>query len=141
MPPAVAPPQKKGRGCLFWAVLAIVLLVLLVGGCGIVGYLLIRGPIDGTNEFLAEVADGDYAGAEALVAPGCALSAAQIEADLGGLTDYQIFLASTGTGEINRTGGTVTINGELLDFTAQVEDTDEGWRVCSYAFDELLIGS
>lgn len=140
MPPSLAPPEKKGRGCLFWAVLGFVLLVLLVGGCGVVGWLLIRGPIDGTNEFLAEVAAGDYTGAEALVAPDCALTAAQIESDLGGLTDYQIFLASTGTGDATRTGGTVTVAGNLQDFTAEMRDTDDGWRVCSYAFDELQIG-
>ncbi len=142
--PGFPPPaeQKKKRGCLFWAIIGFVAFVVLVGGCSIAAYLLVRGPIDATNKFLAEVEAGNYAGAAALAPAGCALDPTQVEADFVGLTSYSILIANTATGVGTQTGGTVTIEGNSVPFATQMEkNASDEWAVCSYSFNELEIGN
>ncbi len=141
--PGFPPPaKKKGRGCLFWGLLAFVAFIVLVGGCSIAGYLLVRGPIDATNNFLAEAAAGDFEGAAALSAPACDLTANQIEADLNVLSSYSILIANTGTGSGTETGGTIVVNGTTLPFRAEMaKNASDEWAVCSYEFADIVINN
>ncbi len=141
--PGFPPPApKKGRGCLFWGVLAFIAFIVLVGGCSIAGYLLVRGPIDATNKFLAAAAADDFEGAAALTAPECNLSSAQIQEDLSGLSSYSILIANTATGTGTQTGGTIVVNGTTLPFSAEMtKNASDEWAVCSYEFADIEINN
>ena len=140
--PGFPPPAKKRKGCLFWGLLGFVAFIVLVGGCSIAGYLLVRGPVDATNNFLAEAAAGDFEGAAALTAPGCNLGADQIEADLAGLSSYTILIANAGTGSGTQTGGTIVVNGTTLPFrTEMAKNASDDWAVCSYEFADIVINN
>jgi hypothetical protein len=122
-----APPQKKTRGCLFWGVIVLVIGLLGIGGCTAWVVFSGQSASDAANDFLAEVEDGDFDGAANLTNPACGLSAAEIQADLGGLSQYFII----GVGPI--ASGSVTIDGQ--EFTILFDLRDE--QICSYTLDTV----
>lgn len=115
--PGVAPPvKKKGRGCLFWGVILSVIFALLIGGCIAAGVLLGQSASDAANSFLDAVEDGDYEDAASQANQACGLTAAQIEADLGGMTDHFIIaIGPIASGEVNFGSRTESIAMELRD--------------------------
>jgi hypothetical protein len=125
--PPQAPPQKKNRGCLFWGVIVLVISFLLIGGCTAFVVFSGQSASDAANEFLAEVDDGDFDGAASLTNPTCNLTAAKIETDLAGLSQYFII----GVGPI--ASGSVTIDGQ--EFTILFDLRDD--QICSYTLDNV----
>lgn len=88
--------------------------VLLVSGCIGGVYLLARGPIDRTNDFLGAVQSGDYDTAFELTDPSCGIadSPAALEAEFEGFTisSYRITGVQNTNGEVFTTG-TAVVNG------------------------------
>ncbi|MBT8240766.1 MAG: hypothetical protein KJN63_06020 [Acidimicrobiia bacterium] len=122
-----APPQKKNRGCLFWGVIVLVIGILGISGCTAWVVFSGQSASDAANDFLAEVEDGDFDGAANLTDPSCDLSAAEIEADLGGLTEFFII----GVGPV--ASGSVTVDEQ--EFTILFELRDD--QICSYTLDTV----
>lgn len=95
-------------------VLIVAIPVFLVGGCVGGIFLLAKGPIDRTNDFLGAVQSGDYATAFELTDPTCGIasSAAELEAEFEGFTisSYQITGVQNTNGDVFTTG-TAVVNG------------------------------
>ncbi len=126
VPPA-GPAAKKGRGCLFWGLIVLVIGLLLIGGCTAFVVFSGQDASDAANDFLAEVEDGDFQGAADLTNQSCDLSADRIEQDLDGLSQFFII----GVGPI--ASGSVTLDGQ--EFTILFELRDD--KICSYTLDAV----
>lgn len=116
-PGGVAPPiKKKGKGCLFWGIIISVVLALLIGGCVAAGVIIGQSASDAANSFLDAVEDGDFDGAASQSNQACGLTAAQIEADLGGMTEHFIIaIGPIASGEVQFGSRTESIAMELRD--------------------------
>ncbi len=116
-----------------WVIGALVVFMLLVGGCVAVVYRAATGPIDKANEFLGHIDDGEFTEAFELTDPSCFSGEEldQLEAFFGefDLESYDL----TGTERFTGGGaasGTVILAGAgerdvRIDLT-----NDDGWRVC-----------
>ena len=89
---------------------------LLIGGCIAAGVFIGRSASDAANSFLDAVEDGDYEGAANESNPACGLTAAQIESDLGGMTDHFIIaIGPVASGEVQFGSRSESIAMELRD--------------------------
>lgn len=132
-PGSAAPPKKGGMPTWLKVVLIVGLPLLLVSGCigGI--FLLAKGPVDRTNNFLAAVQDGDFVTAYELTDPACGIAASPeaLEAEFEGFTvdGYSISGVQNNNGNVTTTG-TVIING--TERTATFFHEDE--KICGFDF-------
>jgi len=132
-----APTEK--RKIWPWIVGALVVLILLIGGCAAFVYRAATGPVDKANEFLSHVADADFDEAFALTDPSCFTDEEldQLEAFF---TDFELESYDlTGTERFTGGGagtGTVTL-AEVGERDIRVDLTnDDGWRVCGIDINE-----
>jgi len=116
-PGGVAPPIKtKSKGCFFWGIIIAIVFALLIGGCVAAGVILGQSASDSANAFLDAVEEGDYDGAAEQSNPACGLNAAQIESDLGGMTDHFIIaIGPIASGEVQFGSRSESIAMELRD--------------------------
>jgi hypothetical protein len=108
-------------------VLVLILGLLLIGGCTALVVFSGQSASDAANDFLAQVQDQDFDGAADLANSACNLSAAEIEQDLSGLSEYFII----GVGPV--ASGSVTVDGQ--EFTILFELRDD--QICSYSLDSV----
>ena len=106
--------------------------VLLIGGCTFFLVNLARGPIDGANDWIAMLDEGDFVGAQSSMCSAATTTPSTLEADFGaGIDDYNLngFNSTNGATSVE---GTVTIGGFTRAITLFVADQNDSWRVCNY---------
>lgn len=126
-----AAPRKRRKWP--WILGGIVLLFfVLIGGCTLFVFNLARGPIDGANEWIAVLDEGDFAGAQSTMCRSSATEPASLVADFGaGIDDYNLNSVNSTNGSTS-VDGTVTIGGRARGITLFMANQDGNWRVCDY---------
>ncbi len=129
----VGTPVPRKRRKWPWIVGGIFLFfVLAIGGCSFLIFNLARAPIDGGNEWIAMLDEGDFAGAQASMCSTSALDIGMLEADFGaGIDDYDLngYNSTSGATTVD---GTITVGGATRAITLFMNDEDDAWRVCNY---------
>jgi hypothetical protein len=137
--PLEAPPKKK-RKIWPWVVLVAVLLpLLLIGGCVAWFYSSVKGPIDTSNEFLARVDDGNFDQAFELIDRDCFADGSLPEIETffteQDLTSYDLSGTSI-EGNSGTATGTITLdNASSRDVQFDLIK-DDGWKICGIDIDE-----
>jgi hypothetical protein len=134
--PPAAPPAKRSS---LWKILLGVFIaaVVLIGGCSFVLFRAVSGPIDLSNEFLAEVAADDFDAAFDRLDSRCFedVDRDELRAFLDPVASYDLRSASvtntTGinTGEV--TGSATFDDGQDYAVTFELVDRGQGWAICS----------
>ncbi len=133
-----APARRRRMGGCLWIALAVVVLALLgIGGCSYWVYTLARGPIDGVNDWVALVDDGNYQGAyDELCGPlkattDPAFVTAELERQFGaGITDFS-FSSVSSTNGVTTVDGTIEVAGVNRPVEFVMREESGTWRVCS----------
>jgi hypothetical protein len=130
-------PRKKSR----WKLVVglVVGFMLLIGGCTLLLWRAVSGPIDAGNDFLAELQDADYGGAFALTDPDCFDGAGPglLREVFGSAPIESYRLSTTSVDSTNgrtsgTTSGSITFAGGD-DRTIELFLIDEGgWLVCGF---------
>lgn len=110
------------------------LFVLMIGGCSLLVFNLARGPIDGANEWVAMLDDGDFVGAQASMCGGAgnANDPGTLEADFGaGIDDFNLSSVNSTNG-VTSVEGTITVGGVPRAATMFMNNENDAWRVCNY---------
>lgn len=130
-PGAGVPPKKGGSKALKVILILFAVCTLLIGGCIGTVFLLARGPIDRTNNFLGAVQSEDWQTAFDLTNRSCGIAdtPAELAQNFDGFTisSYSILSVFNENG-IVRTEGTVVLNGTTR--AAQFIHRDE--LICSF---------
>jgi hypothetical protein len=115
-------------------------LVTGVGACSFVVYRLARGPVDGANQWLAYLDEGDYQAAYDSVCDSNLQqlrprqTMLELENDFGaGIDEYYLSSVYNENGLVTVTG-TVTVGGREQPISFRMENDDDGWKVCEYGF-------
>ena len=130
-----APPQKKRR-IWPWLLLGIPLLfAVLIGGCSLLFFGAVRGPIDATNNYVANLDNGDFGAAYDSL---CSADRAAIPRDVwvadaasgigGDITGYSYTQVEI-SGDALVTG-TIEIDGVSQSSVFRLVEEGDEWRVC-----------
>jgi hypothetical protein len=142
LPPHFLPtaPPKAKRSVWKWVLVAVIALVVLVGGCSLFVFRSLKEPVDVTNDFMNAVQNDDWPKAMSLVdtSSWCFGETAQadIETFFGGQTiqDYSFlssFVEAGGGPTMAEVTGAVTTadTGEVAVSVVLIE-TEAEWLVC-----------
>lgn len=132
-PPAA--PQKKRR-IWPWLLLGIPLLfAVVIGGCSLLIFGAVRGPVDATNNFVANLDNGDFGAAYDSLCSANRTSTsrdqwtANAAADIGGeITGYSYAQVEI-SGDAVVTG-TIEVDGVNRTSVFRLVEEDGEWRVC-----------
>lgn len=132
------PPVKpKKRRIWPWLLLGIPLLfAILIGGCSLLLFGAVRGPVDATNGYIANLDNGDYGAAYDSL---CAKTRSAIDRDewisgigfeIGGeITDYNFSQVDISGSNASVTG-TIDVDGASRSRIFDLVDEGGEWRVC-----------
>lgn len=137
--PAGYPPaeQPKQRRIWPWFLLGIPLLFALgIGACSLLLFNAVRGPVDATNAYVANLDNGDYGAAydslcdaDRAATPRDVWTAEAAAEITGDITGYRFSTVDVVNDEATVTG-TIEIDGTSLDAQFSLVDEDGDWRVC-----------
>lgn len=109
-------------------------LVLGVGSCTVWFVSTVKAPVDKSNEFLAAIGSGDYAGAVALSDPGCnqGMSTPGLTAAFQG-ADITYNLNDSSITDSNATiSGSFAMVGQNVSTIQIFLLNNDGWKVCGF---------
>jgi hypothetical protein len=132
-------PPKKKRKIWPWVLAAVLIPMLLIGGCAVAIFRSAKGPVDASNQFLSRIDDGDFDKALELVDQDCFAdgSLPEIEAFFTeqDLTSYDLD-GTFVSGNSGTATGTITMDNtdpRAIEFTLTKND---GWKICGLEIDE-----
>lgn len=141
-PPPSQPPldvMKPKRAWWKIALGVVLAAILLIGGCTVLLVRAVSGPIDAANEFLADIANQDFAAAAEHLDPNCfdgAPSAAVLESEFGrGLESYDLNSVSNDNNSSGSASGTITrANFGTQPISFAMTKPFDDWLVCGVQF-------
>ena len=137
-PFGVAPPKKRRKWP--WILGGFFLLLIVgVGSCTFFVVNLVSGPIDGANEWMALVDNGQYAEAYESMCSSTKASADAATYELllesefgGGIDSYRLSSVQSTNGNTS-VDGTVEVAGQSRTIAFLMNNEDDAWRVCSFS--------